>query len=61
MKNEEHKELLSNLMNGDVKALKVKEAMANVLLRSLLLAIIINDGMDDIEILNYNSVKCKLN
>ena len=59
MKNEEHKELLSNLMNGDVKALKVKEA--NVLLRSLLLAIIINNGMDDIEILNYNSVKCKLN
>ena len=59
MKNEEHKELLSNLMNGDLKALKVKEA--NVLLRSLLLAIIINNGMDDIEILNYNSVKCKLN
>ena len=59
MKNEEHKELLSHLMNWDVKALKVKEA--NVLLRSLLLAIIINNGMDDIEILNYNSVKCKLN
>ena len=39
-------------MEGNVKSLKVKEA--NHLLRYLLIAITINDGLDDIEIIDTN-------
>ena len=44
---EEEKDNLVRLMDGTFKTLKVKEA--NAVLRMILLAIIINDGVDDIE------------
>ena len=46
---EEEKDNLIHLMDGTFKSLKVKEA--NAVLRLVLLAIVINDGVDDIEII----------
>ena len=52
---EDDRDNLINLMEESCKALKVKEA--NALLRTILLSIVINDGVDDIEILNIPNNK----